>query len=252
MNSVTESRLGFFLNRKVLYFIICLLGMISATIFYRTTNSCAAAADDDDADFGIFMPVQHTIETTIADISKNETILGMTRWDVNDEELLCITTDGRKFFSGHWMPSRHLRFYKEAGAKLIPKYEYETMDRFSSSYSMEEPGGRLLTVWNGSNVYHIVIFAVVGKTLKVALMTGSKALPEIANLDNDGVADILIWGRCFEVDAKTKGSIRSVVDKGRRFIWQSASIYKWDDNSYVLIKKVPWLTRLTALQNTSP
>jgi hypothetical protein len=245
MSNMTGSSQSFSLNRQVIYFIICVLGMVSIVNFWWITSSCAATEEDDDkTDFGLFMPAKVAVETTIADALKNQTTLGMTRWDVSDEELWCIVTDGSKFFSGRWLPSRHLRFYKKVEDKLILEYEYETMDRFSSFYSMEELGGRLLTVWDGGNSRHFVIFAVVGKTLKVVLMTGSKALPEIVYPDNDGTAEILIWGRSYEVVANAEKNIQSVK-------WQVASIYKWDDNRYVLVKTVPWLSRLNALQKPS-
>jgi len=253
MNCKTERETWGSPDRRVLYFIICLLGMIGAIIFSRTVSSYAVTEDDDDkTEFGLLMPAQETAETTIANIFKNDTILGVNRWAARDEEFLCIVTDGRKFFSGRWLPSRHLRFYKKAGDKLILEYEYETMDRLTSLYSMEEPGGRLLTVWSDGNVHHIVAFAVVEKTLKVVLMAGSQALPEIVDLDNDGVAEILIWGRSVEVGTRAEGNIRSVINENRNFKWQVAFIYKWNDNSYTLVKIVPWLSRLNALQKTSP
>ncbi|HYA88781.1 MAG TPA: hypothetical protein VEI57_17190 [Nitrospirota bacterium] len=241
---MTQKRSGFLLNSKMLY-IICLLGMISAISFVRVGSSYAATEDNDRTDFGLLMPAKEVVETTLVDILKNQTALGITRWVAGDGELWCLVTDGRKFFSGRWLPSRRLLFYKKAGDKLILNYEYETMDRFSSCYVMEESGGRLLTVWDSGGTHHIVIFAVVEKTLKVVLMTGSKAFPEIADLDNDGVAEILIWGRSYEVGTSAEGNIQG-------YKWQSAYIYKWDGSSYTMVRTVPWQTRLNALQKTSP
>jgi len=219
--------------------------MTSTISFGKIGSAYASMEDNDRTDFGLLMPAKEVVETTLVDILKNQTILGITRWAAGDGELWCIVTDGRKFFSGRWLPSRHLLFYKKAGDKLILSYEYETMDRFSSCYSMEESGGKLLTVWDSGDTHHIVIFAIVEKTPKVVLMTGSKALPEIVDLDNDGIAEILIWSRSYEVGTSAEGNIRG-------YKWQAAYIYKWDGNSFTMVKTVPWQTRLNALQKTSP
>jgi hypothetical protein len=89
-----------------------------------------------------------------------------------------------------------------------------------------------MTVWVSGSAFHINIFALVGKEIKLVLKEGSKSVPEVADVDNDGLSEILV----------STGSV--MVPNSNKVEPEITRIYKWDGKLYKLIKTVPWKKRL--------
>src|SRR5271169_1767429 len=221
--------------------IICLFIAISIASFAKIAI-VFADSDDDKTDFGSIVPYYDTADTTFASIKQNEKIITASEWHSGDQDFFCIVIDKRQFFSGRYYPMRHLLFYKKSGDKLSLQYSYETMDQLSSLTQID--GGRLLSVWGGTHDYHSVIIADINKMPKVVFMMASKVLPEIADIDHDGVNEILIWSGAYADYTKTE--INNNNENSLK--WQTASIYKWNGSTYSLVKSVPWSERLDAIQ----
>ena len=188
---------------------------------------------------------ENSQETFLPKILGKETVLAMNEWNFLEgeklKEFLCVVTSYRKSFEGGTLPGRKLSFYKKIDDKLIKKYKYETGDSFLTMYPLSEINGNLLTIWGGGSAYHFNVFSLKDNEIRIVLEAGSKALPEIADIDNDGEYEILIWAGNFEVLKTKENTELSFFEKKRIFKWQTADIYK-------LIKTVPWENRFTALK----
>lgn len=178
-------------------------------------------------------------EITLSKILGEENILVMNYWDVNDKTILCIVTLNKIKIEDTSFLNRRLNFYKKMGDKFKKIYEFNPGDIFLSMYPLSD-NGNLVTVWVTGSAYRFYIFSFIDERIKLVLDEGSKAMPEIVDIDNDGEDEILITEGAFLTDYKTKKIISRP---------ESTRIYKWEGKSYKLIKTVPWKNRLGTNRN---
>lgn len=173
-------------------------------------------------------------EITLSTIIKSESVLAMNYWDVDDITLLCLITLHSVKVDDNTYPDRRLTFYKKIGDKFNKLYQFKPGDYFLSMYPTSD-NGNLVTVWVTGSAYRFYIFSFIDKEIKLVLDEGSKLMPEIVDIDNNGEDEILISSGNYLIDAKTKKVLSYP---------ESTRIYKWNGKSYALIKTVPWKTRL--------
>lgn len=204
----------------------------------------------DEATFGYLTSVNKGEEVTLPMILEKGLVLAMSSWSFIEEEKLmrffCIVTFYQNHIDHETLPGRKLSFYKEKDTKLIKKYEFETGDSFLAMYPLSVTNGNLLTIWGSGSAYHFDVFSFKDNEIKIVLEAGSKALPEIVDLDNDGEYEILIW-RNFEPLKNKENKKDGFFETKRLYKWKTADIYKWDGKAYRLIRTVPWASRLSNL-----
>lgn len=172
-------------------------------------------------------------EISLSTILKKENVVAMNYWDINDATFLCTVTLHSVKVDNNTYPDRKLTFYKKMGAKFKETYQFKPGDFFLSMYPISD-SGNLITVWVTGSAYRFYIFSLVNNEIKLVLDEGSKLMPEIVDIDNDGEDEILISSGAFLVDAMTK----EVISKP-----ESTRVYKWNGKSYKIIKTVPWKDR---------
>lgn len=177
-------------------------------------------------------------ETTLSNVLEDGNILAMNYWDAEDESLLCIVSLHTIKIENTSFPDRRLNFYKKIGDKLKKIYEFKPGDIFLSMYPLSD-NGNLATVWVTGSAYRFYIFSFIDNGIKLVLDEGSKAMPEVVDIDNDGEDEILITEGAFLIEKDTK----KIISRPK-----SVRVYKWDSKSYKLIKTVPWENRFTTLK----
>jgi hypothetical protein len=166
-------------------------------------------------------------------LEKNK-ILAMNYWDTKDVTLLCVVTSHTRKIKNTSYMERRLNIYEKNENNFSSIYEFAPGDSFLSMYPISE-NGNLMTIWVSGSAYRIYIFSLEDKKIKTVLEEGSKLMPEILDIDNDGSDEILITEGDYLIDNKSKEIIS---------LPQATKIYKWIDNSYKLQKTVPWRNRL--------
>ncbi|MBI4685851.1 MAG: hypothetical protein HY755_11725 [Nitrospirae bacterium] len=178
-------------------------------------------------------------ETTLLKIFNKETILAMGYWDFITEEYLCIVALHTEKHEDELINFKKLSVYKKIGDNLKKIYEYKTGNNFIGMYPLADANGDLVTIWVGGTAYHFNIFSLVDSEIKMVFEDGSKQLPEIVDIDNDGKDEILITQGSFLMNRDTKKLFRYP---------EETRIYRKEGDSYKLIKTVPWENRLNSLK----
>jgi hypothetical protein len=188
--------------------------------------------------FGSFETIQGIEETTLQKVVAEENVIAIGRWDLIKKEYLCIVTLQKSQTSGYSIPNFQLSFYEKVKDKLVKKYVYETMASFLSLYPIGEVGN-LVTIWVAGSGYQFVIFSASDDKIKIVFDDGSKSIPEIVDIDNDGQYELLVTKGDLLINSKTKEVI--ALPEGR-------DVYKWDGNTYVKIGFIPWGNKIVPLQ----
>ena len=190
--------------------------------------------------FGIFRALQKPQETTFLSIATEESVIAMNNWDLIKKEFTCIVTALKAKAQHSRIPTFQLSFYENSKNKLVKKYVYETMASFLSLYPLGEAGGNLVTIWIGGSGYQFVVFSISEGEIKIVFDDGSSSMPEFIDIDNDGDYEILITQGAFRINYKTKEVIT---------LPEARDVYKWNGDTYVKIKSIPWQNKLLPLQN---
>jgi len=172
--------------------------------------------------------------SSLSDIIDKENILTILQWDVRDRTLFCIVASDTQKTEESTIPFERLSFYEKANHNLMKIHEFEEMS-FLNMFHLYD--GNLMTLWTSGSAVHVNIFTVddQGK-IKLVLQDGVKEMPEIVDVDSDGSTELLF-------------SSGSVLQKSSNRVYpESTRVYRWDGNSYNLIKTVPWTTRFDALK----
>jgi hypothetical protein len=169
----------------------------------------------------------------IRTLEKNK-ILAMNYWDIKDVTLLCVVTSHTRKIKNTFYMERRLNIYEKNEDNISSIYEFAPGDSFLSMYPISEDGN-LMTIWVSGSAYRIYIFSLEDKKIKTVLEEGSKLMPEILDIDNDGSDEILITEGNFLINKDSK-EIISLPEKTR--------IYKWVEKSYKLIETVSWKERV--------
>lgn len=189
----------------------------------------------------VFLFSSHTHSQTLKNISLSQilqknNVLTMLQWDVPERKIFCVVTSHTETIEGDTIPFQRLNFYEKRNGRLIKIHEFEEMG-FSGMFTLFD--GNLMTEWVGGSAVHIKVFSVNNKgNIKIVLEEGVKTNPEFADVDEDGMLDILLSsGRVFH---KESDAVKP----------ESTRVYKWNDTSYSVIKTVPWKNRFKALGKT--
>jgi hypothetical protein len=146
--------------------------------------------------------------------------------------VLCIAASHVKKMDGSPYTYQKLIFYKGVGNSFTKIHEFEpgggTFLGFHVLYN-----GELMTLWAGASAFGVFVFAVAEDQVRVVIQEGGvKTNPEIADIDNDGLPELLISsGSAFRSD---------------RIYPEMTSIYKLDGMSYIFVKRVPWEQRFSS------
>jgi hypothetical protein len=189
--------------------------------------------------FGSFRSVQGTEETTFQKVVGKENVIAIGRWNLIKKEYSCIVTLQKSQTQGYSIPNFQLSFYEKVKDKLVKKYIYETMASFLCSYPLADAGGNLVTIWVGGSGLQFLVFSNRDHEVQIVFDDGSKSMPEIVDIDNDGQYELLITKGDFLINYKTKEVIS--LPEGR-------DVYKWNGNTYVKIGFIPWGNNLAPLQ----
>jgi hypothetical protein len=187
--------------------------------------------------FGSFRVIHSAQETTFRNIAAEETIIAVNNWDLIKKEYVCIVTALKPDYSQ--IPICEFSFYEKKKDKLVKKYAYETMASFLSMYPLSDAGGNLLTIWVGGSGYQFLVFSISGDEIKIVFDDGSKGMPEIIDIDNDGKYELLVMEGAFTINYKTKEVIT---------LPEGTDVYKWNGNTYVKIGFIPWGNKLAPLR----
>lgn len=164
-------------------------------------------------------------KTDIKTILSDTSLIAMKYWDVYEHKILCIVQD---YQEGEF-PVRRLTIYKSSNSYFVKVLQYETIDGFLDFCPINN---HLLVIWQGGSAFHFKIYAVGKDKIDLVLDTGSHNPPEIADIDNDGLMEVLISEPAFLESG----------DKTIRYPKETL-IYKWDGIKYALFKKVEWENR---------
>ncbi len=161
---------------------------------------------------------------------KDKTLL----WIESDYgEYLADITSRRVNVDGSALLSNKLYMYKMKNNKLNKVFEYDAgLDHVYCMYPIG--ANSLMTLWISGSGYHIKLFTINSTDISLSIDSGSSVVPEILDIDNDGLAEIFISDGAFVVDATTN----KVISKPT-----ASHIYKWNGKKYLLTKTVPWETR---------
>lgn len=208
--------------RKTDYYILAFAVMITASILFlsATTRICNAKSA------GTFENALRLLE--------QENILAQIYWTVSNHTYLCVVTFHETESQGITVPHRRLSVFQKVGGNLEKIYDFEPGDIFLSMYPLAEDGN-LMTVWVSGSAYRLYVFSAVEDTIRIVLEEGTKMMPEIVDIDNDGHNEILV----------STGShlLNKQVDSVLSYPSQT-KIYKWRGDSYQLLRTTPWLIRL--------
>jgi len=163
-------------------------------------------------------------KTDIKTIMSDSGLLAMKYWDVNEGTFLCIV----KAYQEGEFPVRQLVIFKNSNSYFVKVFQYETIDNFLDFCLINN---HLMVTWQGGSAFHFKIYAVKEDKIDLVLDAGSHSSPEIADINNDGLREILISEGAF---LKTDEIIHYP---------KESLIYKWDGIRYVLFKKVEWENR---------
>lgn len=181
-------------------------------------------------------------ETTLSKILEKGNVLSMNYWDLsvdnNEETCLCVITEHTLRMGEDVLPYRILSFYKKNDDKFAKIYKFISGDSFLGMYPMGEVNRNLFTLWVAGSAYHFEVFSLIDNKIKLVLDSGSKEMPEIADIDNDEEPEILL----------SEGHFKAAGKNDTVFIWETTGIYKWNGKSYKLVKTVPWKNRFNALK----
>jgi hypothetical protein len=164
---------------------------------------------------------------------EKETILTMLQWDSFDAKILCIVTKHTKKIDNAIIKFERVNFYKKTKNKLYKIHEFEEMG-FFGIYPLYD--GNLMTIWVGGSAFHINVFTITNKgKITIALKEGTKTMPEIVDIDEDGIFEILL----------SSGSV--FLKDSNKVYPETTRIYKWDGKAYKLMKTITWKSRLDFL-----
>jgi len=154
-------------------------------------------------------------------------------------EVVCVVTE-KQDTSKVNEPSRVLYFYRVERGGLKTILQYDAYNALDSIGMINED--TLLAVWVTGSAFQFTIFRGFGTSeIRQVLDVGGKSYPEVADLDGDGVPEVLIttW--------------EYVVRKGKReFLPTKTSIYRLEKDKYKKTQVLPWQDRYRALQKPNP
>lgn len=177
--------------------------------------------------FAIFYPgvIEANADTTdITTVVSDSGLLAIQYWDVDEGTFLCVV---QAYHEGEF-PVRRLTIFKNSNSHFVKIFQYETIDNFIGFCLVND---HLLVTWQGGSAFHFKIYAVGKDKIDLALDTGSHNPPEIADINNDGLMEVLISEGAF---LETDETIRYP---------KETSIYKWNGIKYAVFKKVKWENR---------
>lgn len=161
--------------------------------------------------------------------NKNTELLMAYIWYTDKYDVLCFAT-----IEDEKPLEKKLEFYNKKNSRLEKIYEYIGIDTIMYS----EPLGKdnLLTVWETATALRVRIFSLLNGKITVSFEAGTKVSPEIIDIDNDGIAEILISNGSFSYDSITN-KIISYPDK--------VNVYKCDGHKIYLWRTVSWKNRFS-------
>jgi hypothetical protein len=147
-------------------------------------------------------------------------------------DVVCVVTQKREE-SKSGEPSRLLRMYevKEETGVLNQVFQFDA-DNALDSISMINHT-TLLAIWTTGSGYRYTIFRRAGKAgIKLVLDSGGRTYPEFADLEDDGVPEVLVTDWIYD-PSKRKGEL----------IPTKTSVYRFMKDGYKRVRTVPWKER---------
>jgi len=175
----------------------------------------------------------------LSKIWEKDKILDMTYLRTRSGGALCIATSYVKKIDGSSYTYEKLVFYRQTGDSFTKIHEFEPGGgTFLSLHVLYN--GELMTLWAGASAFGVFVFSIAENQVRIVIQEGGvKTNPEIVDIDNDGLPELLISsGSTFHQDSHS-------IDP------DMTSIYKLDGMSYVLMKRVPWEQRFVDLKPKS-
>jgi len=174
-------------------------------------------------------------ETSVSKILGDGVIEALTYWRADGNTFLVAVSSHVKTLEDAKLSGRKLVIYKRQNSGFLKSFEYDAaLDHFVGMFPLGDVSNTLATIWTGGSAYHLRVFSLSTGKISLALESGSHNFPEFADLDNDGKEEILISEGAFVIDARD-GKVLSRPEK--------TDVYKWDGETYVLTKTVPWKSR---------
>jgi hypothetical protein len=166
----------------------------------------------------------------LSDIVKEKNVLNLIYTKIRAQSILCIATSYKKGQGNDSFTFEKLVFYRQAGNSFIKIYEFEGPGHHFSGFE-QLFNGDLMALWMGNAIYACV-FTLVNQEIKLVIEEGGvKTNPEIADIDNDGIPELLFSSGVFFPE----GSLI--------FEPEITRIYKMVGDSYQVIRIVPWKHR---------
>ncbi|MDD4591754.1 MAG: hypothetical protein PHG06_15195 [Parabacteroides sp.] len=143
-------------------------------------------------------------------------------WDVGLNEPLKVVVN-ESFDKKEKIHIREFAIYRHVNNHLKKIYSFETPDHPVSISQTQDSGGKLLTIWIGGSAYHISVYYFNSNNVIRVLETGSRMFPELIHLSS-GADAFIITG-----------------SNGNKL--NESEIYCWQNNNYVMLKKLPFERR---------
>jgi hypothetical protein len=154
------------------------------------------------------------------------------------EDVVCLVTekhDGSKVAP----PSRVLRMYRIERGAARQIFEYHSDNPLDSLSMINRT--TLMAIWATGSGYQYTVFRRVSNgDIRLVLESGGRAHPEVADLEDDGIPEILIttW---------------VLADSRRELLPTKTTVYRFKGDKYVQARVVPWAERFrTASKRAGP
>ncbi|HUL38609.1 MAG TPA: hypothetical protein VLW47_13080, partial [Thermodesulfobacteriota bacterium] len=138
------------------------------------------------------MPQTNVEKIPLNKIWEKNKILDMTYLRTPSGGMLCIAVPYVKKMEGASYTYEKLIFYRETGNSFAKIYEFEPGGgTFLSLHVLYN--GELMAIWAGASAYGVFVFSIVENQVRIVIQEGGvKTNPEIVDIDNDGLPELLI------------------------------------------------------------
>jgi len=180
------------------------------------------------------IPARSWPSTTPEEIMRRETVKAVQTWSP-DGTYMCIITGAKPV--ENQLTFDELTFYENKGGELHRRYRTGPLDWFYAIYPLRDfSGNHLVTERECGNSVCVVVFSEIDGDIRISLdLFALKSSPEFADLDDDGVNEIIVADGGIQMDWPTRNIVRYP---------ESATIYKWNGTSYGRVWTGPWRERL--------